>query len=99
MACYYISRFACDMMKQGGNLYFSSQVNDAKLMLTIKDQNKIELNDNVQKLFDPSYMGSNGENLGLSLAITKFIIESMNGSISLEPSDSGISYLVSFPVS
>ena len=99
VACYYVARFACDMMKQGGNLYFSSQVNDAKLMLTIKDENKIELNDNVQKLFDPSYMGSNGENLGLSLAITKFIIESMNGSISLEPSDSGISYLVSFPVS
>jgi hypothetical protein len=53
------------MMKQGGNLYFSSHVNDDKLMLTIKDENKIEVNDNVQKLFDPSYMGSNGENLGL----------------------------------
>jgi len=99
VACYYVARFACDMMKQGGNLYFSSQVNDDKLMLTIKDENKIEANDNAQKFFDPSYMGSNGENLGLSLAITKFIIESMNGSINLQPSDSGTSYLVSFPVS
>lgn len=99
VACYYLARFACDMMKQGGNLYFSSQVNDARLMLTIKDENKIEPNDNVQKFFDSAYTSSNGENLGLSLAITKFIIESMNGSINLEPSDSGISYLVSFPVS
>jgi len=99
VACYYISRFACDMMKQGGNLYFSSQVDDAKVMLTIKDESKIEGNENEQKFFDPSYTGSNGENLGLSLAITKFIIESMNGSINLQPSDSGTSYLVSFPVS
>ena len=99
VACYYISRFACDMMKQGGNLYFSSQVDDAKVMLTIKDESKIEGNENEQKFFDPAYTGSNGENLGLSLAITKFIIESMNGSINLQPSDSGTSYLVSFPVS
>ena len=99
VACYYISRFACDMMKQGGNLYFSSQVDDAKVMLTIKDESKIEGNENEQKFFDPAYTGSNGENLGLSLAITKFIIESMNGSINLQTSDSGTSYLVSFPVS
>lgn len=99
VACYYISRFACDMMKQGGNLYFSSQVDDAKVRLTIKDESKIEGNEHEQKFFDPSYTGSNGENLGLSLAITKFIIESMNGSINLQPSDSGTSYLVSFPVS
>jgi nitrogen-specific signal transduction histidine kinase len=99
VACYYISRFACDMMKQGGNLYFSSQVDDAKVMLTIKDENKIEVSENEQKFFDPAYTGSNGENLGLSLAITKFIIESMNGSINLRSSDSGTSYLVSFPVS
>ncbi len=99
VACYYISRFACDMMKQGGNLYFSSRVDDAKVMLTIKDENKIEDSENEQKFFDPAYTGSNGENLGLSLAITKFIIESMNGSINLQPSDSGTSYLVSFPVS
>ena len=99
VACYYVARFACDMMKQGGNLYFSSQVDGVKVKLTIKDGNKIEGSENEQKFFDPTYTGSNGENLGLSLAITKFIIESMNGSISLEPSDSGISYLVSFPVS
>lgn len=99
VACYYVARFACDMMKHGGNLYFSSNVENAKVMLTIKDENIIEGNDNEQKFFDPAYTGSNGENLGLSLAITKFIIESMNGSINVQPSDSGTSYLVSFPVS
>ena len=60
---------------------------------------KLKAVENEQKFFDPAYTGSNGENLGLSLAITKFIIESMNGSINLQPSDSGTSYLVSFPVS
>ena len=43
VACYYVARFACDTMKQGGNLYFSSQVNDDKLMLTIKDENKMSI--------------------------------------------------------
>ncbi|MBK7631362.1 MAG: cyclic nucleotide-binding domain-containing protein [Ignavibacteriales bacterium] len=97
VACYYVSRFACDMMKSGGNLYFSSQIENSNIVLSIKDGNKIAPND-LEKVFDPGFTGSTNENLGLSLAISKFIIESMNGSIKLESSDTGTTYLVSIPI-
>ena len=99
VACYYIARFACDMMKHGGNLYFSSLLEDTKVVLHIADGNKIDKNDLLEKVFDPGFTNSTGESLGLSLAIAKFIIESMNGSINLQSSESGTSYLISIPVS
>jgi signal transduction histidine kinase len=97
VACYYVARFACDMMKQGGNLYFSSQVENSNIILTIKDGNKIS-SDDLNKVFDPGFTGGTNENLGLSLAISKFIIESMNGSIKLASSESGTTYVVSIPI-
>lgn len=99
VACYYVTRFTCDLMKHGGNLYFSSQVDDSYVILTIKDENKIDSKDHLEKFFDPGFTNSKNENLGLSLSIAKFIIESMNGSITLQSSESGTSYLISIPIS
>ena len=97
VACYYIARFACDLMKQGGNLYFSSSIESINIVLNIKDGNKINRED-LEKAFDSNFTGGTNENIGLSLAISKFIIESMNGSIKLEASESGTTYLVSIPI-
>ncbi len=97
VACYYIARFACDLMKQGGNLYFSSSIESINIVLNIKDGNKINSED-LDKVFDSNFTGGTNENIGLSLAISKFIIESMNGSIKLEASESGTTYLVSIPI-
>lgn len=72
---------------------------DTKVVLHIADGNKIDKNDLLEKVFDPGFTNSTGESLGLSLAIAKFIIESMNGSINLQSSESGTSYLISIPVS
>jgi signal transduction histidine kinase len=99
VACYYIARFACDIMKQGGNLYFSSQVEDTNVVLHIKDGNKIDSKDLLENVFDPGFTNNTNESVGLSLAIAKFIIESMNGSITLQNAESGTSYLVSIPIS
>lgn len=99
VACYYIARFACDLMKQGGNLYFSSQVEDTQVVLNVKDGNKIDGKDLLEKVFDPGFTNNTNESVGLSLAIAKFIIESMNGSITLQNAESGTSYLVSIPIS
>ncbi|MEO8230864.1 MAG: cyclic nucleotide-binding domain-containing protein [Ignavibacteriota bacterium] len=97
VACYYIARFACDLMKQGGNLYFSSSIESINVVLNIKDGNKINSED-LEKVFDPNFTGGTNENIGLSLAISKFIIESMNGSIKLESSESATTYLVTIPI-
>lgn len=99
VACYYIARFACDLMKQGGNLYFSSQVENAKVVLNIKDGNKINSKDLLENVFDPGFTINNYESVGLSLAIAKFIIESINGSITLQNEEPGTSYIVSIPIS
>ena len=99
VACYYVARFACDVMAQGGNLYFSNQVNAGKVLLTIRDENKILNEKHFEQAFDPNFSINEKETIGLSLAIAKFIIESMNGSIVLNKTESGTSYLVSIPVS
>lgn len=97
IACYYIARFACDLMKQGGNLYFSSSIESINVVLNIKDGNKINSED-LENVFDSNFTGGTAENIGLSLAISKFIIESMNGAIKLKASESGTTYLVSIPI-
>jgi K+-sensing histidine kinase KdpD len=78
-------------------LYFSSQIENSNIVLSIKDGNKIAPND-LEKVFDPGFAVGTNENLGPSLAISKFIIESMNCSIKLEASETGTTYLVSIPI-
>ena len=98
VACYYISRFACDLMKQGGNLYFSSHEEDKNAVLTIRDENKFIKKNHLENIFDPDFNNDGDEKIGLSLAISKFIIESMQGTITVHLVDSGTSYLVSIPI-
>ena len=99
VACYYISRFACDLMKQGGNLYFSCQEESANAVLTIKDENKFIKSNHLENIFNPAFNNDIDEKIGLSLAISKFIIESMDGTIKISIDDSGTSYSVSIPTS
>ena len=99
VACYYISRFSCDVMKQGGNLYFSSKAEGTNAVLKIKDENKFIKQNHIDKVFDPAFNNDNDEKIGLSLAISKFIVESMKGTITVQIDDSGTSYLVSIPIS
>ncbi len=39
-ACYYISKFACDLMPGNGKLYFSSYIDNQNIILKIKDESK-----------------------------------------------------------
>ncbi|MDY0082935.1 MAG: cyclic nucleotide-binding domain-containing protein [Ignavibacteriaceae bacterium] len=99
VACFYISRFACDVMKSGSNIYFSSELFDDTLTLIIKDENKIIKESDIDNLFNPDLFNDNGDNIGLSLAISKFIIESMNANIKLQYNNPGLLYQISIPVS
>lgn len=99
VACFYISKFACDVMKSGSNIYFSSELNDNTLNLIIKDENKTVKESDVDNLFNPNLFNDSGENIGLSLAISKFIIEAMNANIKLQFNNPGLLYQISIPVS
>ncbi|MDT3694942.1 MAG: cyclic nucleotide-binding domain-containing protein [Ignavibacterium sp.] len=99
VACFYISKFACDVMKSGSNIYFSSELNDNTLNLIIKDENKIIKESDVDNLFNPNLFNDNGDNIGLSLAISKSIIETMNADIKLQFNNPGLLYQISIPVS
>lgn len=99
VACFYISKFACDVMKNGGNIYFSSELIDSTLHLTIKDENKTINEFDLNNLFNPNLFNDHGENIGLSLSIAKFIFESMNANIKLQFNNPGLLYQISIPVS
>ncbi len=98
VACYYILKFACDVMKQGGSIYCTSNTAGSNAVLTIRDENKFIKSNHLEDIFNPDFINENGDTIGLSLAISKFILESVGGSISVQPGESGTSYLVSIPV-
>lgn len=95
VACYYITKFACDMMPDGGNLYFSSFAEDGKIILKIRDESKGIGNLTINNLMENLSIDENREYSGLGLAIAKFIIEAMQSELIIEPSSMGISYSIS----
>jgi len=99
VACYYIARFACDLMKHGGNLYFSSKAENNSIVLNVKDENNILNNETIKQVLDINYSHDGISKTGLSLAISKFLIESMNCKLELQSSGSETNYMVSIPVS
>jgi signal transduction histidine kinase len=98
IASYYISKFACDMMREGGKLYYSSYKEDQNIVLKIKDESKGIANDVSDKIFDVVYSDNSKEKTGLGLAIARHLIESMNAKLKIESSETGISYLIFLPL-
>ncbi|HEX7358738.1 MAG TPA: cyclic nucleotide-binding domain-containing protein [Ignavibacteriaceae bacterium] len=99
VACYYISRFACDMMKHGGKLFFSTKIENNSVVLNIKDENVIVTKEILDKVFDLTFVTANESYTGLSLAISKFLLEAMQIDLQLQTDGSGTNYIVSIPVS
>lgn len=97
VACYYVARFVCDVMKQGGNLYFITSSENTNAILTVKDENKIVKPFHTNKIFNPDF-NITTEAMGMSLAIAKFVVESMKGSIKAGVDKTGTSYIISIPI-
>lgn len=97
VACYYIAKFACDMMPQGGKIYFSNQIDDYNVDLIIKDESTGISKDIADKIFDLFYTDNQQEKVGLGLAISRYILEGMQGKLKIESSETGIKYLISLP--
>ena len=98
VACYYIARFSCDIMKQGGNLYVSSKVEKDSVKLNLKDDNKILNGNNLNDAYDVNFSHDGVSKTGLSLAISKFLLESMDCKLEIMSSGTETNYMVSIPV-
>lgn len=97
VACYYIIKFACEMMPQGGKIYFSNQIDDNNVDLIIKDESAGIGKDAVDNIFDLFYTDNQQEKVGLGLAISRHIVDAIQGKLKIESSETGIKYLISLP--
>jgi len=84
-------------MKQGGNLYFITSTENNNAILTVKDENKIVKSIHTNNIFNPDF-NITPEAMGISLAIAKFIAESMKGTIKASVDGTGTSYVFSIPI-
>jgi hypothetical protein len=98
VACYYLARFSCDLMKQGGNLYVSSKVEKDSVKLNLKDDNKILNSNNLNDAHNVNFSHDGVSKTGLSLAISKFLLESMDCKLEINSSGTETNYIVSIPV-
>lgn len=97
VACYYTARFASDVMRQGGNLYFTTSLEDNNAILSVKDENKIIKPVHTNNIFHSEF-NITSEAMGLSLAIAKFIVESIQGTITAAADETGTTYIFSIPI-
>lgn len=97
VACYFITKFACNLMPDGGKLYYSSTSDDSQVELVIKDESNVKEIANLNNALESYYFTLNDERLIIGLAIPKFLIEAMNGKINLEMTDGGVMYRITFP--
>lgn len=97
VACYYISKFACDLMPENGKLYFSSYVDNQNVILKIKDESK-GINDDFINNISENLISETKEDVSvLGLKIAKYLVEVMNAKLIIESSETGIIYLISIP--
>ncbi len=97
VACYFITKFACNLMHNGGKLYYSSSSDESKVELIIKDESNSKEFGNLHSALESYYFTLKNEQTVFGLAIPKFLIEAMNGILILETTDSGVMYKITFP--
>lgn len=99
VACYYISKYLCDEMIKGGKIYFSSSLQENQTCLKINEEQANNVSTVIsENLFDPFYIDGSNTKIGLGLAIARYIIESMNGNIKVELTETGKSFSIYLPV-
>lgn len=97
VACYFITKFSCNMMPDGGKLYFSAGSEDSEANLVIKDESGGLRNDEIHKALESHYFIDKNNCTINGLAVPKFLIKAMNGSFNIENTGSGILYRITLP--
>lgn len=98
IACYYITKFASDMMQDDGKLYFSNYIDGNKIVLKINDESTGIGSDMIGNLFDDFFYINNEKKTGLGLSVAKQLITNMKGDLKIETASKGISYIISFDI-
>lgn len=95
----HIVKNACDAMPDGGKIFISTKRLDKKVEIHFKD-NGLGIPDGFkEKIFEPFMSYGKKEGTGLGLAITKKIIESHNGTITVQSSlGEGTTFTVTLPI-
>ena len=99
--CYFnIVKNACDAMPNGGKIYVSTKQLDKKIEIRFRDTGLGIPEIFIEKIFEPFFSRDKKEGTGLGLSITKKIIETLNGTITVQSFISeGTTFIISLPIS
>jgi signal transduction histidine kinase/DNA-binding response OmpR family regulator len=82
-ALYYLIRYVCASMPQGGTLRITSRVVGSKIQVIVSDTEHGLSSKDLRHIFDPFYE-TGQQTYGLDLSITQAVIERHNGTIEVE---------------
>lgn len=90
---------AIDALPQGGNLWISTQLQGAQVLLTIRDDGIGIPVEHLSHIFEPFYTTKESGGSGLGLAISQNIVERHGGSIEVESAvGKGTTFKVMLPM-
>ncbi|PCJ20529.1 MAG: hypothetical protein COB02_03150 [Candidatus Cloacimonadota bacterium] len=92
---------ACQAMKSGGNLQITNQYKNKEVILHFTDTGAGISQKNIKKIFLPFFSTKGNDNnaigTGLGLFVSKQIIESHNGEITVSSNESGSHFKITLP--
>ena len=91
---------AIQAMPEGGKLTIATQERPGRIVIKFMDTGMGMDEEQVQKIFDPFYTTKEvGEGTGLGLSVTYSLVQSMNGTVSVQSSkNEGTCFRVELPV-
>jgi signal transduction histidine kinase len=99
VVCFQIIKNACEAMPAGGKVFINSEIVNQNVVLNIRDEG-IGISEEIKGDIFSAFFSSGKENAsGLGLAISKYLIELMNGSITFESkADKGTIIKIMLPI-
>ncbi|MBT8385794.1 MAG: cyclic nucleotide-binding domain-containing protein [Ignavibacteria bacterium] len=97
-AVFQVIKNACDVSKEGGVVYLSTELTDRWMILNIRDEGPGIPEEIQDKIFESFFTEGNEAGEGLGLLLAKNIMEAHKGKISFESSAEGTTFILSLPV-
>lgn len=99
VVCFQIIKNSCEAMPKGGKIYVNTELENKQIKLMIKD-NGVGISKEIKNDVFKAFFSAGKENAsGLGLAIAKYIIELMKGTITLESrKNKGTTVIITLPL-